>query len=342
MKKTATLFLILILAVSLLAGCGRESEGGGSADDNGFASDPNSTGAVEDAASSEYEGTGLYDGKDLSVLPEGQNPAGYTDNLKIIYTATLSIETLEYDQSYAGMLAELKACGGYVSNSDEWNTGSGARSAELEFRIPVENYGRFLAATDGFGTVTRRSEASQDVTSSYTDIEARIAALRTQEERLLALVTTANDLEVLLQLEDKLAGVRYEIESYTATLNRYDDLISFCTVSVSLSEVAIYSPVRTKTFWQETGETVVNSLRGVGVFLKGLFYVLIYALPYLLIALAIFLIVWRVTKKKREQQKAQRALQYALTTGNPLDVLEAQNKVDLAEKGDKKKDSPQA
>lgn len=77
----------------------------------------------------------------------------------------------------------------------------------------------------------------QNVTDEYYDIEARLKSLRTQEERLLALLEQSGSLEDIVQLEQALSDVTYEIEKLTGTLRNYDSLIEYMTVTIDLREV---------------------------------------------------------------------------------------------------------
>lgn len=364
MKKFAVMTLALLLAAALLAGCGAKGDYASEDGYNGttygepfYAGDDVSTSTSgvyysdsemmlnEDQAVPASGGGSTYDSSEQAGTDSGGAATGPAVNtnaqdygLKIIYTSSLSIETLEYDNSYNAIMTELRTCGGYIAYSDQWNAYNGARYADFEFRIPAQNYDRFLSASDGFGTVIRRSDTSQDVTSSYTDIEARILSLQTQESRLLELISEAKDLESLLLLEDKLTAIRYEIEGYIGILNQYDDLIAFCTVGISLAEVAVITPPKTETFWQQTWETITDSLRIVGNFLKNVFFILIYLLPYLIIAAVIIVPIRWLTRKKRAQRKADNALQMALATGSPVSTGTQPDQAQRRMKDKKKKD----
>lgn len=332
MKKIVAIILVFLLAVSLLVACGGTNK---TSDDyhtgNGGSTEQGSSdlipaapdgGLYENDSSNEYASPPSGDSAETNDNPAVAGPDANSNandyGLKIIYMSSLSIETLDYDASYGAIMAQLKKSGGYISYSDQQGGGTAngyvsARYAEFEFRIPVNNYEAFLEASDGFGSIISRNDTTHDVTASYADLEARITALKTQEERLLELLAMSNDLDMLLRLEDKLAQVRYEIEGYMSTLNRYDDLISFCTVTIYLREVSVITPVSEKTFWQETWETIQGSLRLAGDFLKAIFFILLYVLPYLLIALVVFLIVRPFVKKGKAKRAEIRAAQMAAT-----------------------------
>ena len=63
---------------------------------------------------------------------------------------------------------------------------------------------------------------------AYTDYEARLSSLNTQEERLLDMLSKSEDVETLIALEQRLSDVRYEIESIERSLRNYDMQIRRC------------------------------------------------------------------------------------------------------------------
>lgn len=87
------------------------------------------------------------------------------------------------------------------------------------------------------GSIRSESLTTENVSLQYTDIEARLKSLEVQEERILEMLSKAESLEYVLELESRLSEIRYEIENYTSKLNRYDSLISYSTVTILLSEV---------------------------------------------------------------------------------------------------------
>ena len=69
-----------------------------------------------------------------------------------------------------------------------------------------------MSAAGEIGNVTSSGKSAQNVTSQYTDYEARLKSLYLQEERLLEMLGKATDLDSLITLEARLSEVRYEIE----------------------------------------------------------------------------------------------------------------------------------
>ena len=138
--------------------------------------------------------------------------ADYT--AKIIYTASVSIETTEFDKAVAALENQVQKIGGFVESSNvtgdtqynsDGTTSIVNRWAYYTVRIPCEQFEAFLHETEGFGNVISTSRDAQNVTSAYTDYEARLSSLNTQEERLLDMLSKSEDVETLIALEQRLS-----------------------------------------------------------------------------------------------------------------------------------------
>lgn len=177
---------------------------------------------------------------------------------KIIYTCYLSLESKQYDETRAALEAAVAEAGGYISSCDEYSYSSTNRSVNLVLRIPQQNYSSFLEAAAGTGNLRSRSEQTEDVTGQYMDIAARIETMQARRTRLLELQAAAENMTELLEIEQALSDVQYQLESWQRQMMYYDDRIDYCTVTVNLSEVRDYTPVQASF-----GERMVNAF-GVG------------------------------------------------------------------------------
>lgn len=111
----------------------------------------------------------------------------------------------------------------------------------------------------------------------------------------------------LLAIEEQLAQVRYEIESYTGQQRVYDSLLAYSTVDVSLDEVRVLTPVsnnfgsRAVTAFKESWHNFANGVQDVAIGV-------IYLLPVLLVLAVIVLVVLvllRAARRRRPQKPIQ-------------------------------------
>ncbi|MBQ7859986.1 MAG: DUF4349 domain-containing protein, partial [Faecalibacterium sp.] len=176
---------------------------------------------------------------------------------KIIYTAVIALESTTYDETLQQLHQALQVAGGYIEHSANSGYGTDHRRVSYTLRVPVEHYHSFLAQAEAGGNLVKKVEDSQDITAAYVDVAARIDTLTTQRDRLQQLSAQAETLTDLLDIEDKLSDVQYELESYQRQLKIYDDQVAYCTIEATVQEVTNYTPVQ-----PTTAERLLNALTG--------------------------------------------------------------------------------
>lgn len=300
-SKAMALLAGAALLAALLVACG----GGASANSTTAAAGYDTAYApmAEPAAASEEIGWG---GADYG-MDGGEGTGLLADpSRKIIYNAHLRLETTEYDSARAELLSAAAAAGGYVESSSQYgNAEDGNRWIDLTLRIPSRNYNSFLEAAENAASLLNKDESTQDITSQYVDVEARLSSLKNQEQRLQELAAQAESLEDLLAIEERLSDVQYMIESYTAQQRLYDNQVDYSTVTVELNEVRVYTPVK-RGFGSRIVNAFQSSWRDFGEELQDFAVGFVYALPTLLVlgllAAAVFVIVRRGAKKAAERR----------------------------------------
>lgn len=216
---------------------------------------------------------------------------------KIIYTATAEVQTLQFDESVTQIAQLVERLGGYIESSSVTGQDYYAlsknrpsyRDAYYTLRIPTDQFSVAKSALSAIGNVTYINTDTQNVTTTYYDIQNRLNTYRTEEERLFNMLEKCETVEDMLAIESQLSNVRYEIESLTTSLNHYDHRIAYSTLNLSLYEVAELTNEKpiTRTYWQQIGDGFLNSLQAVGKFFRNLFKGFLIATPYLAV-LAVF------------------------------------------------------
>lgn len=180
---------------------------------------------------------------------------------KLIRDANLNVETKTYDEFITALEQQIASHGAYVQNGE--NTGSAERSnrwASYTIRVPEKRYAAFMAILSDLGTVTYKSESVQDVTMEYTDVESRIRALETEHETLLSIMAKCEKLEDVITVQSRITDVQYQLDSYNSRLRRYDDLISYCTVYLTVGEVEkVTIPVEDQTLGERIAEDLAEN-----------------------------------------------------------------------------------
>ena len=110
----------------------------------------------------------------------------------------------------------------------------------------------------------------------------------------------------LLQIEERLTQVRYELESVTSQLRVYDNLVDYATVTLYISEVVEYTPVAEETIWDRIGRGFSESWADIGSGAGDILVWLLAGSPYLLLlavpVVIVVIIVKGIRKKRRNTQ----------------------------------------
>lgn len=256
--------------------------------------------AMEDA----YEAPQAMENGSLTT-DSASGTAALPADRKLIRTVSMDAETEELDTLLTALDEKIADLGGYVENRNVYNGSSYSsrryRYADLTIRIPAENLDGFVAHVGGVANVVSSNEEIDDVTLTYVDTEARVAALETEQERLLALMEQAETLSDLLEIESRLTEVNYQLESWASQLKSLENQVSFATVHLYISEVQEYTPVAEKTTWQRITEGFVDSLEGIA---DGAVEIVVWLLansPYIVLFGGIVAAVAVLLKKRKKK-----------------------------------------
>ena len=337
--RILALFLSVLLLTALLTGCGASSknmtadtaspaaqnwktESAAAAEEWGYDT-PAEAPAETETAWDDAADTGFTtSAAGNAELDTGDNSSLSDYAAKIIYSANISAETTQFDEAVARIEAMVASYQGFVESSnvygntrynDDGTTTVVDRHASYALRIPADKFEQFMSETSSIGNVLSSNRYAENVTSTYTDYEARLSSLRTQEERLLAMLEKTEDVESLVALEERLADVRYETESIERNLRNMDMQIRYSTVSIDLDEVEIYTPTVTaqRTFGEKFADAFSDGWRSFGRSFQRFILNLTEALPSLIllavIIIVVVVIVRRCVKKSRAKKAAKQA-----------------------------------
>jgi hypothetical protein len=130
----------------------------------------------------------------------------------------------------------VKASGGYVQSAA---FGADDAPARMTARVPTPAIDRLRATCRGAGRVTRDEETQTDVTEAIADTEARLVAARTEETRLLALISDrTGSVADVLAAERALADVRERVERLDAESRAARARVELATVEIGVTRGA--------------------------------------------------------------------------------------------------------
>ena len=293
-RKLVSPFLVLLLLLSMTA-CGTSKS---EANDKNAAGDMYYDAPMENMESAELK----TESGSASVLPADR---------KLIRTIRMDAETEDLTALRDNLTARIGELGGYVESQELYNGSAYSnrryRNLSITVRIPAEKADEFVAQVGENANVVSSSESVDDVTLQYVDTESQVKALETEQARLMELLTQAQNLDEILQIEARLTDVRYELERYASYLRTLENQISYATIHIYITEVTEYTPVSEEepTTWERIVRGFGRSFRNIGKLAKELFIAIIILSPYLLVLAAVAAVPlgihFRYTSKKRKK-----------------------------------------
>ncbi len=313
MKKyrILTAALAAVLVAGTLAACG-----GGYANDSYKASSEAEV-AYATTAAGDY---GWYD-RNSSEAPDPTSTAsnGKTEQQanarKLIKDVSMNIETKEFTDFVASIEGRAGSLGGYIESSsvdgNSYYSDYYHRTANITVRIPADKLDTFTGGIAEAANITSRSDTVRDVTASYYDIESHVKALRTEYDSLIAILEKCTDVKDVISVQSQITNVLYQIESYQSTLNHYDDLVSYSTVSMYIREVERERIVTKQTIGGRIASGIKETFADIGENAGDFAVWFVVNLPYLIIwaiiLVALFFIIrkiYRAWKKKHDAKQA--------------------------------------
>lgn len=300
MKKYLSLLLSLALLAALLTGCGSAGKSAVSYD----------SGMVEYAVSDEAA-MAPAEGAAMKNTAADTGSTQLPQNRKWIVTVNLTAETDDLDALRSALDEKIAALNGYVEDQSVYNgsiydSGRRYRSANLTVRIPADSIDAFLQDVGGLANIVRQNKSIEDVTLSYVATESRLKALETEEARLLELLSQAENMTDLLEIEARLSEVRSELENYASQKRLYDNQIDYATIYIAIEEVQEYTPTEEPSLWERIRDGFKDNLEGVGEGLLDVLVWFIVSIPTLVVLAVVVLILVLIVRRIRRRRKAKK------------------------------------
>jgi len=305
MKPNNFKFLLLsfVTTALILTGCGGSSDYMGAT--NYYAEDNYAYKGISEASEP------YYDNFDNNMLEFDNNNFQLSSNRKLIYTYNVRVQTKDFANYVSNVESITNNVGGYIESNDYYNYGD-SKNATFVIRIPQNNVQDAMSKIEEDVNVVSHSATMDDRTSSYVDIDARMKSYEDELETLENLSKRAETVSELLEIEQTIADVRGQRDSLKAQLNTIDELVSYSTLNLEVSEVVIYDYSK-PTFmdklasgFEDVGDDITdmlsNYITSAPIFIIGL---ILFAIPVTLV-FGIGMLIAKLLKKLSSNTKGNK------------------------------------
>lgn len=245
------------------------------------------------------EGMPPQEARDMGELDLGE---------KIIESATLSYETLNFENTLEFVNQQIDSHGAEVEFSSRWQSTSSygfiGEHISMTLRVPQERLHPFIEVLNNYEDLVIQHQDLQksDVTKVYRDNETRIEILKEEEAVLREMLQEQGSLEEILQIRTRLSEIVTQREIYENENRAYDEQIAFSTVQLEIQQTDRANTRDTRGFWDRITNAVTDSFYRFIAVSQNLVISFIYLIPYLVIIGIIALIVYQVVRRRRKQK----------------------------------------
>ncbi len=184
----------------------------------------------------------------------------------------------------------------------------GTPFAMLTVRVPETSFDAAVRRFAALGTVESVSTSSEDVTSQFVDLQARLRHYQSVERRLVSFLAQTGTISQMLAVQDRIDQTQLTIEQLSAELKSMRETTSYGTLTVNLSEKGRHHVVAAAHTgfidrFLHSAAVIGRGARATGLWLAG-------ALPFFLLLGAIGAAAWYAARRLRRgrRQPAQPSL----------------------------------
>ncbi len=259
---------------------------------------------------SEYNKTIMADSENLIHAPPPPPPPSETAQTnvevekKIIKTAYLYIEVLNYSSSRKLIDSALRKFNAYVVSENLQNTEYQIGN-NINIKVPANQFEMLLTNLAKLAKkVDAQNIETRDVTEEYIDVQTRLNNGKKVEQTYLKLLKKTNSIEDILKIEQKLGEIRTDIESTEGKLKYLNHQVSYSSINLNVYQTLEYkyNPEKLPNFFQRLKKAVNLGWNGIVVF----FLFLIGIWPLWILAVVGYY-MWRyIVRYRRERKKGEK------------------------------------
>lgn len=181
----------------------------------------------------------------------------------VIRNGSLGLRVPDVRRTVDDAIQLVAAMGGYSENTSFTEVDGNPR-ATMTFRVPATKFDALLTSLHGMGEITSETLTGDDVTLQVADVEARVKTLRIEEEQYRIMLKSARRVGEILEIKQRIANVRMEIESLDAQRKALRSMAAMSTLTLTLDQKLKDEDPKPDDWFEETTIRATNLLKVIG------------------------------------------------------------------------------
>jgi hypothetical protein len=238
-----------------------------------------------------------YYDKKADVSMNAPSSKNIESSAKIIKKATLKFETPDLAKTFSTIQNAAKRYGAVIAN-DASGKDFGSSFRNLLIRVPNAHFDHFINDIGkGVTHFDVKQISQEDVTEEYIDVESRMKSKKKLEERYIQLLNKANKVSEMMEIEEKLAEIREEIEAKEGQLKYLQNRISLSTISIEMYTLNPSESGATASYGGKIWNSMKEGFNGLSNFVLSIIGIW----PFILIFVGVYLWARKRFLKKRNK-----------------------------------------
>ena len=216
-----------------------------------------------------------------------------------------TFESINYDQDYDKLTKLVDDHKGYIESSNlNIDTGRNGdeniRNFGASIKIPQEESNKFKNEIVKIGKIIYQSSYTNDLTSSYKDINIRLSSKEKELDKLNDLMKNAKNIDETMAIQARILEVEDEIDQMKSMIKDVDSKVTYDTFDININEVYDYNNYANNNpdFSSRIKEAFKDSIHIFSKFWQDLLVAIVSIWPLILVAIIIIYIIKKSKEKK--------------------------------------------
>jgi len=216
-----------------------------------------------------------------------------------------TFESINYDQDYDKLTKLVDDHKGYIESSNlNIDTGRNGdeniRNFGASIKIPQEESNKFKNEIVKIGKIIYQSSYTNDLTSSYKDINIRLSSKEKELDKLNDLMKNAKNIDETMAIQARILEVEEEIDQIKSMIKDVDSKVTYDTFDININEVYDYNNYANNNpdFSSRIKEAFKDSIHIFSKFWQDLLVAIVSIWPLILVAIIIIYIIKKSKEKK--------------------------------------------